>query len=47
MLVPEQLDVVTQINTANGFQGGECDIILFMLGLNENRKHGEESLLSA
>ena len=47
MLVPEQLDVVTQINTANGFQGGECDIILFMLGLNENRKHGEEWYITA
>ncbi len=46
-LVPEQLDVMTQINTANGFQGGECDIILFMLGLNENRKHGEEWYITA
>ena len=45
--VPEQLDITTQINTANGFQGGECDIILFLLGLNENRKHGEEWYITA
>ncbi|MGN0844252.1 MAG: AAA domain-containing protein [Kiritimatiellia bacterium] len=31
-----------RINTANGFQGGQCDIIVFLLGLNENRKNGEE-----
>ncbi len=45
--VPEQLDFEAQINTANGFQGGECDIILFLLGLNENRKHGEEWYITA
>lgn len=31
-----------RINTANGFQGGQCDIIVFLLGLNEDRTHGEE-----
>ena len=40
--LPNQLDINSQINTANGFQGGECDVILFLLGLNGNRKHGEE-----
>ena len=40
--LPNQLDINSQINTANGFQGGECDVILFLLGLNDNRKHGEE-----
>lgn len=41
-LLPNQLDINSQINTANGFQGGECDVVLFLLGLNDNRKHGEE-----
>ena len=41
-LLPNQLDISSQINTANGFQGGECDVILFLLGLNGDRKHGEE-----
>lgn len=41
-LLPNQLDINAQINTANGFQGGECDVILFLLGLNGDRKHGEE-----
>ena len=40
--LPSKLDINSQINTANGFQGGECDVILFLLGLNDNRKHGEE-----
>ena len=40
--LPHQLDINSQVNTANGFQGGECDVILFLLGLNDNRKHGEE-----
>jgi very-short-patch-repair endonuclease len=29
------------INTANGFQGGERDVIVFMLGYNEDHTHGE------
>ena len=41
-LLPNQLDISSQINTANGFQGGECDVILFLLGMNGDRKHGEE-----
>jgi very-short-patch-repair endonuclease len=40
--LPNQLEINSQVNTANGFQGGECDVILFLLGLNDNRKHGEE-----
>ena len=40
--IPEQLDIESQINTANGFQGGECDVILFLLGLNGSRNHGSE-----
>lgn len=40
--LPPQLDINSQINTANGFQGGECDVILFLLGLNSDRRHGEE-----
>ena len=40
--LPNQLDINSQVNTANGFQCGECDVILFLLGLNDNRKHGDE-----
>ncbi len=40
--VPKQLEIDSQINTANGFQGGECDVILFLLGLNDSRSNGEE-----
>ena len=36
-----------RINTANGFQGGECDIVVFLLGLNKNRAHGEEWYITA
>ena len=36
-----------RISTANGFQGGECDIILFLLGLNGSREHGEEWYITA
>lgn len=44
--MPEGLDVsgednIERVNTANGFQGGECDIILFLLGLNTDRKRGQ------
>ena len=45
--VPNQLDVQSQINTANGFQGGECDVILFLLGLNNSRSHGQEWYITA
>jgi len=45
--VPSQLDVQSQINTANGFQGGECDLILFLLGLNGDRSRGEEWYITA
>lgn len=31
-----------KISTANGFQGGECDVILFLLGLNEDRTAGRD-----
>lgn len=31
-----------RINTANGFQGGQCDVVLFLLGLNENRTPGRD-----
>lgn len=30
------------INTANGFQGGECDIILFLVGMNDDRTAGRD-----
>lgn len=39
--LPQQIDVASHINTANGFQGGECDAILFLLGLNSDRSHGQ------
>ena len=39
--LPVGLDIDQHINTANGFQGGQCDVILFLLGLNPSRKHGE------
>lgn len=45
--IPRQLDIQSQINTANGFQGGECDVILFLLGLNESRTHGQEWYITA
>lgn len=45
--VPSQLDVRSQINTANGFQGGECDVVLFLLGLNDGRKRGEDWYITA
>lgn len=45
--MPPQLDIQSGINTANGFQGGECDVILFLLGLNEDRTHGEEWYITA
>ena len=45
--IPEQLDIHSHINTANGFQGGECDIILFLLGLNSSRSHGQEWYITA
>ncbi len=31
-----------RINTANGFQGGECDVVLFLLGLNGDRTAGRD-----
>ena len=45
--VPSQLDVQSQITTANGFQGGECDVILFLLGLNADRTHGQDWYITA
>lgn len=45
--IPPQLDVQSQINTANGFQGGECDVILFLLGLNADRTHGQDWYITA
>ena len=36
-----------RINTANGFQGGECDVILFLLGLNGDRRPGESWYVTA
>lgn len=31
-----------RVNTANGFQGGQCDIVLFLLGLNKDRTPGRD-----
>lgn len=31
-----------RINTANGFQGGQCDIVVFLLGLNDDRTPGRD-----
>lgn len=31
-----------RINTANGFQGGQCDVIVFLLGLNDDRTPGRD-----
>ncbi|MFI3291686.1 MAG: AAA domain-containing protein [Opitutales bacterium] len=33
-----KLDIT--INTANGFQGGECDLVIFMLGYNDSLTKG-------
>lgn len=45
--IPEGLDIQNCVNTANGFQGGECDVILFLLGLNDDRARGEEWYITA
>lgn len=45
--VPGQLDIQSQISTANGFQGGECDVILFLLGLNDDRTRGQDWYITA
>lgn len=45
--LPSQLDIQSQINTANGFQGGECDVILFLLGLNADRTRGQDWYITA
>lgn len=45
--IPTQLDVQSQINTANGFQGGECDVILFLLGMNADRTRGQDWYITA
>lgn len=39
--MPTQL-TLDRISTANGFQGGECDIILFLVGLNDDRRSGRD-----
>lgn len=39
--MPEGL-VDERINTANGFQGGQCDVVVFLLGLNGNRVPGHD-----
>ncbi len=31
-----------RINTANSFQGGQCDVIVFLLGLNNDRTQGRD-----
>lgn len=45
--IPVQLDIQSRINTANGFQGGECDVILFLLGLNDDRSRGQDWYITA
>ena len=39
--MPAQL-TLDRISTANGFQGGECDIIFFLVGLNDDRTVGRD-----
>ena len=34
-------DDKVRISTANGFQGGECDVIIFMLGYNDELSRGK------
>ncbi|VGO23502.1 AAA domain-containing protein [Pontiella sulfatireligans] len=36
------LDIEKDVNTANGFQGGERDLIIFVLGITSNISHGED-----
>jgi superfamily I DNA and/or RNA helicase/very-short-patch-repair endonuclease len=36
------LDISQDVNTANGFQGGERDLIIFVLGLTSNTSKGEQ-----
>jgi very-short-patch-repair endonuclease len=36
------LDVDKDVNTANGFQGGERDLIIFVLGITNNLTRGED-----
>jgi hypothetical protein len=45
--MPSQLDVQSQISTANGFQGGECDVIIFLLGMNADRTRGQDWYITA
>lgn len=44
--LPEKLnskDLIKEyVSTVYSFQGGQCDIIIFLLGLNSDRAHGEE-----
>jgi len=43
-LVPfsSRLSLQDDVNTANGFQGGERDLIIFVLGLNEATERGQQ-----
>jgi superfamily I DNA and/or RNA helicase len=36
------LDLEKDVNTANGFQGGERDLIIFVLGITSKLSHGED-----
>lgn len=42
-----QFDLQKHVNTANGFQGGECDLIIFVLGLNDYLTLGEKWYITA
>jgi len=41
------LDVAQDVNTANGFQGGERDLIIFVLGLTDSMSKGERWYVEA
>ena len=43
-LIPfrSRLNLQDDVNTANGFQGGERDLIIFVLGLNEDTQRGQQ-----
>jgi len=36
------LDIQNDVNTVNGFQGGERDLIIFVLGLNSETERGQQ-----
>lgn len=39
--LPKEFDVQRDVNTVNAFQGGERDVIIYVLGLTAERRHGD------